>query len=293
MQWWTLLHEFATFRYAFAAGLIVAVVCSVLSVFVVLRRMAFVGQGISHAGFGGIGLATLLGLTAPVPQMAMVLAFCIGSGFLIAMLSRKQRIEADTAIGILLVAAMAVGVLATDLSVTLGEYAWYQQWVGQATARPSFEKLLFGSMLTTGPTQLTIIAITAIVVLAILALVRRPITFACFDPTSANVFGVRTTLMHHLLLVLLSLTVVICIHVVGFLLVSAMLVIPAATALMLSQRLVRVMIISVAVGVLGTSGGLILALEHGRLSSGASIAIALCAIFSLVYLRDRVLKRGT
>src|SRR6185436_17351355 len=106
------------------AGLAMALMCSVLSVLVVLKRLAFIGQGISHAAFGGIGLAAVLGLTAAVgkaapmhgvPQFAIVLVFCLGAALLIGLISQRGNGEAgthaDTAIGIVLVGSMALGAI--------------------------------------------------------------------------------------------------------------------------------------------------------------------------------------
>ena len=103
----------------FVAGLAIAALCGSLSVLVVLRRLAFVGQGISHAALGGIGVAAALGLlvtgsardTGPraIAQFGVVLGFCLGAGLLISVLSHKRRSQADTAIGVVLVSSMALG----------------------------------------------------------------------------------------------------------------------------------------------------------------------------------------
>lgn len=278
-----IFHDLATypvFRHALITGIAIAVVCSLLSVIVVLKRMAFIGQGISHAGFGGIGTAILLGFVAGVAQDLMVLAFCIATGILIGVLARRQRVEADTAIGIVLVAAMAWGVLMTDLSVALQErVAWYADHVAADTPPPSFERLLFGSLTSVTRTDMWTAVIVALAVVGVLASLSKEMLFFAFDETASRVFGVPTRALYYLLLVLLSLTIVVSIRLVGFVLVSALLVLPAATALQLSQRLGAVLGWSLAAGLVGVVGGLWLSLEAGDLSSGPCIVAVLCVLF--------------
>jgi len=278
-----LLVGYPMFRDALITGAAVGIVCSLLSVIVVLKRLAFIGQGISHAGFGGVGTAVLLGVAPGVPQDLLVLLFCVGAAILIGALSRRRAVEVDSAIGILLVAAMAWGVLATDLSAALGQYAWYVQLVGPPQARPGFEALLFGSLLSVGSGQMLMaLALCATVIVAFIATLKE-ILFYTFDETSSRVFGVRTTVVHYLLLGLLSLTIVISIRLVGFVLVSALLVLPGATANLLTRRLRWAFALSLAVGMIGTVGGLLVSLEVGNLSSGPCIVVVLCIIFVVGY----------
>ncbi|MFW6059281.1 MAG: metal ABC transporter permease [Phycisphaeraceae bacterium] len=271
------------FQDALIAGVAIAVVCSVLSVIVVLKRMAFIGQGISHAGFGGIGTAILLGVAAGRAQDALVLAFCVGTGVAIGVLARRGRIEADSAIGILLVGAMAWGVLMTDLSVVLQRYDWYAQWFALDARPAGFEQLLFGSLLSVTRADMWAAIIVAAAVVATLGALAKEMVFFTFDETVSRVFGVRTGVLYYLLLVLLSLTIMVSIRLVGFVLVSALLVIPGATALQLSARLGRVVLWSLAVGLVGVVGGLRLSLWAGELSSGPCIVGMLCVIFAVVF----------
>ena len=138
---------------ALVAAVAVGLVCSLLSVIVVLKRMAFIGQGISHAGFGGVGTAALLGFTGSIYHWQhdlIVLAFCLGTGLLIGVLSRARRIETDTAIGILLSATMAWGVLAQNLRVEWQTWPAYREFVGGGGYTPPWEAILFGSLLNVG-----------------------------------------------------------------------------------------------------------------------------------------------
>ncbi|MFA9477090.1 metal ABC transporter permease [Phycisphaerales bacterium AB-hyl4] len=310
MQFIDDLINFAVFRHALLTGLMVGVVCSVLSVIVVLKRMAFIGQGISHAGFGGVGTAVLIGpavgslfalpmldrlpwwLRDAVPAFDdfVVLAFCIATAVLIGVMTRRRQLEADSAIGILLAGTMAWGVLMTNIATTLHDTDWWVTRFGVRGAVPSFEQLLFGSLMSVSFEDMWTALVLGLLVLTLLAVLAKEMLFFAFDETAARVFGVRTTVMYYLLLVLLSLTIVMSMRLVGFVLVSALLVIPGATAVLVSQRLGRVLVLAVAVGVLGVAGGLVLSLEL-NLSSGATIVGVLCAIFGVTYVGRAGLNR--
>lgn len=283
-----LLLAYPTFRNALITAVAVGTVCSLLSVIVVLKRFAFIGQGISHAGFGGIGTAILLGITPGLGQDLIVLIFCLTTAVLIGSLSRRRTVEVDSAIGILLVAAMAWGVLATDLAATLEQYPWYLRLVGGAHARPGFESLLFGSLLSVGPTDTVVAVILATAVLVTFLLLLKQITFYTFDETVAQVFGIPAALIHYLLLILLALTIVLSIRLIGFILVSALLVLPGATANLLTRRWSTVFVASLVTGLAGVLGGLWLSLETGNLSSGPCVVLALCGLFMLALVGRRV-----
>ena len=275
---WLQQYEFA--RHALIAGVAVGTVCSLLSVVVVLKRMAFIGEGVSHAGFGGVGTALILGLGG-MSQDAVVMMFCVMTGVLIGVLSRKRHVEPDSAIGILLVLAMALGVLLTDVWRNVRSEPWYVERFGVPSNPPSFEQLLFGSLLTISPTHMWLaVGLSAAIVLTLVLFYKEILFFTFAEPVSA-VFGVRTGPIYYLLLVLLSLTIVLSMKLAGFLLVSALLVIPGATALLWSRKMSVVLIVSWCVGMAGVVGGLLLSLEVGHLSSGPCIVAVLGTIFGL------------
>jgi ABC-type Mn2+/Zn2+ transport system permease subunit len=276
------------FREALVAGLAVGTVCSLLSVIVVLKRMAFIGEGIAHAGFGGIGTALILGFTAgrgggTWQTDLIVLAFCLATALVIGMLSRRRHVEADSAIGILLVAAMAWGVLMNDLHAQFRYADWYIHLFGPPRAAPNLEALLFGSLLNVGPYDMWLAIGSAAVILAVLVALFKEIVFYAFDETVSRVFGVRTAAIHYVLLALLAVAIVLTVRLAGIVLVTALLVIPGATANLLSRRLGRVIIIAWLVGIVGVVGGLALSLELGNLSTGPCIVAVLCAQFAAAY----------
>jgi len=279
-----LQHAFA--QQALVAAVAVGTVCSILSVVVVLKRMAFIGQGISHAGFGGVGLALFLGLGSGLAQDAVVTLFCLAAAMIIALMSRRRRVEADTAIGVLLAASMALGILLNSLR----RADWYQAWMGRTPAA-SFEQVLFGSILSVGRTGMIMSIIVAVIVLVIAFILSKEMLFYTFDESTSRVFGVRTTAMHLTLLAMLTVTIVTSMKLAGVILVTALLVIPGATALRLSHRLGRVMALSWAVGTFSTVAGLLLSFQFGTLPPGPLIVGVLCVFFTLAHVWAAVRER--
>ncbi len=283
-----ILHQ-SYAQQALVTGIAVGTVCSLLSVVVVLKRMAFIGQGISHAGFGGMGLAIFLGL-AGWQQDALLFVFCLATGLIIGLLSRRRRVDADTAIGILLVAAMAIGVILTDLRTSLRGTPWYDTRFASDTFIPPIESMLFGSLLLIDTTAMWWTLGLSVLIVVVCAAFFKEIVFFTFDERVSRVFGVPTNLIYYLLLIALSLTIVLSIRVVGVLLVTALLVIPGATALLLTRRLAGVLAVSWGVGMVGVVGGLVVALQLGEFSTGACIVAVLCLLFATAFASRAVLR---
>lgn len=268
------------------AAVALALLCSMLSVLVVLKRMAFIGQGISHAGFGGIGLAAVFGLAsaslspgATIAQFVVVLAFCIASALGVGILSSPQKqgeTHEDTAIGIVLVLSMAIG------SVLVGIYSPRFQW----------ESFLFGYLLNTGWADAWVAVGVSAGVLGALFWARRPLAFWAFDPRAAEAFGVRTGAVRVLLLVLLAVATVTAMRLAGVVLASALLILPGAASLKLSSRFGVVMGLSVACAVAGVLAGLVLSFETNW-PPGPSIVFALTAVYLASSVAGRVAAAPT
>jgi ABC-type Mn2+/Zn2+ transport system permease subunit len=287
MQTLELLIERDYALHALIAAVAIGVVCSLLSVIVVLKRMAFIGQGISHAGFGGVGAAALLGYTGSayaIQHDVVVFAFCLGSALLIGALTRSKLVEADTAIGVLLAGTMAFGVLAQNLRVHWQE-TWpaYRDFIGEAGYPQSWESILFGSLFNVDRAGMMTALGLVIAITTICFALRRHLLFFTFDSTASRVFGVRTGALHYLLMTLLAIVVVVSIRLVGLIMVSALLVLPGATALLISRRIQTVIGASLIVGALGAGLGVVLSLEVGTLSPGPCIVAVLALEFGLAY----------
>lgn len=260
-------------------GLGVAVLCAVLSVLVVLKRLAFIGQGISHAAFGGIGVAALLGLVGQstaaaggldaMQQFAVVVAFCLGAALLIAWLSQRGKTESDTIIGIILVGAMAAGAIFIQIAARTGH-----------PGNISWESMLFGSILNVGAADALVAWCVTGVVLLAMWWTRRRMLFWAFDEPVAAACGVRGGAMKVLLMTLLALATVTTMKLAGVVLATALLVLPGASALLLSARLWLVVTLSVALGVMGVGAGLVASFELDW-PTGPCIVGVLCGIFGV------------
>ena len=256
---------------AFAAGAILAVVLPMISFFVVLRRFSFIGVGVAHSAFGGVALGSLLG----VSPVGTAIPFAVGVANVIGVVSRRGRLGIDTAIGIFFSLTMALGILFIGLSD-----AYNVDLFGY----------LFGNILAVTSADLALSAGLGALVMAVLLLLFKEFLFTAYDPEVARASGLPVERLDHLLLTLLALAVVLSIKVVGIVLVSALLVIPGATALQLTRRYVAAVLLSIVTGLLSTLGGLVLS-YYADLASGATI-VAVAAFLFFLALLARPRRRG-
>jgi ABC-type Mn2+/Zn2+ transport system permease subunit len=251
--------EFAFMQRALVAAALIGAVCAVVGVYVVLRGLSFIGAGIAHASFGGVALGFLLGVNPVLTAIAFCLAIAWGIGFV----ARKGRVREDTAIGIFFASSMALGILFIGLmrgyNVDLFGY-------------------LFGSILAVTPQDVWIIASLGAGVLLVVGAFYKDLLFVIFDPQMAEVTGVPAGKLYFLLLSLIALTVVLSIKVVGIVLVSALIVTPAAAAYQLSEDFRRMMALAVVIGVTSAVGGLMLSYWLNT-ASGATIVLLATLIF--------------
>jgi len=252
---------FQFMRYALIAGLMVSVMCALISSFVVLKRLSFLGAGISHAAFGGVALGVLLGIN----PLYSALGFTWVLTMIIGYVSRTGHLSEDTAIGIAYVAAMALG------TIFLGFARSY-----------NFDVFgyLFGNILAVTETDLHITAALGAVVLAALGLFHKELVFLAFDEEMAQVVGLPVRFLYYMLLSVMALTVVIAIKVVGIVLVSALLVLPGATSLQLTKNIVPMVALSLVCGLASTLSGLYLSYTLD-LASGATIVLTATVLFGV------------
>jgi zinc transport system permease protein len=249
---------------AFIAGLAMALFAGFISVFVVLRRVSFLGSGISHAAFGGVAI----GFFAGINPLVTALLYCIAVSFAIEAISTRGKLAEDTAIGIFFSGSMAMGVLLLSLSkkYTVDLFGY-----------------LFGSILAISREEAYLAVILAAVVICVFIVIMRDLLFITFNEELALVNGLPVRLIKSLFLVSMAIAIVIGIKVVGVILISALFVIPGATAKVLSQRFYPMLTISSAVAVVSTAAGLIVSYVYD-LTPGGSIVIILCLFFAVAFL---------
>lgn len=252
---------------ALLGGAVTAAACALLSVFVVLKRMAFVGQGVSHAAFGGVALAVLLGF----PPSLGALIFAVATGIGIGVVSRNRQVAEDSTIGIFLSTAMALGLI--FLGMKEGSTA-------------DLFGYLFGSILTILPSDIPMMLALGGGVFVLLLLFIKELYFYVFDEEMARVSGLPVDALYFGLLVVLAVTVVVSIKLMGAILVTALLILPGATARLWTSNIVRLMFGATALGVLGVVIGL-LGSYLLDLSPGATVVLLLFLVFVVSLLATR------
>ena len=256
-------YEFAFFRNGIVVATIAGALCGVLGVFVVLRGLSYIGHGLSHAVFGGAAGSAVLGINYFVGAGL----WGVISGVLIGRISRRRIIGADAAIGVVTTASFAVGL------ALLNRY-------GQA--KRSIEAVLFGSVLGVKTSDIIAVTVVSILVVAVVVLLYRKMLYATFDPDVARVSSVRVEWIELLLMVMLSLTIIVTMRVIGTLLISALLVIPAATARMMTNSFAKMLWISPVLGALAGFLGMNVA-YHLDTAASASIILVSAAGFIVMY----------
>ena len=256
------------YRYDFFTnGVLVATIagalCGLLGVFVVLRGMSYIGHGLSHAVFGGAAASAVMGLNYFVGAGI----WGVTSGVIIGRIARRRLIGADAAIGVVTTASFAMGL------ALLNRY-------GQA--KKSIEAVLFGSVLGVQTVDIIAVSLVAIATALIVFGLYRHLLFATFDPEVAQVSGVSVAWVEALLMGMLSLTILVTMRVIGTLLISALLVIPASVARMLTNSFSRMLWISPLVGATSAFIGMNLA-YHVDTSASATIILVGTLQFIVVY----------
>ncbi len=263
--------EFEFFRNGLIVATLAGFVCGVIGVYVVLRGMSYIGHGLSHAVFGGAAAAAVI----EVNYFLGAGLWGVLSGLLIGKVARRRILGADAAIGVVTTASFALGI------VLFNKF-------GQA--RRSLDAVLFGDVLGVQLSDVWAVIGTTIAVLAVLTLGYRRLLFATFDPDVAEVSGVSVARSEAVIMILLSLTILVTMRVIGVLLISALLVIPASIARMLTNSFARMLFIAPAIGAVSCFVGMN-ASYHLDTSSGATIILVDAIAFGAVFVATGVAGR--
>ena len=235
---WVQILQSPFMQHALLGGSLVAIAAGLLGYFVITRQNAFAAHALAHIGFPGATGAILIG----VPVTLGLAVFCVGGGLLIGLFGQRVA-DREMATGTILALATALGVLFASL----------------ASANASTTtSVLFGNLLAISENQLMIYGAFTLAVVGTLAVLARPLVFASVDPAVAEARGVPVRALGLAFIVLLALTITMAVQVVGTLLLFALVVTPAATALRITARPVRVALISVALALGAVWGGLVL-----------------------------------
>lgn len=247
---------------ALLAALLVGTLCSVISFFVILKRLSFLGAGISHTALGGIAIGLVTGLD-PVLTGSI---FALGTAMSTGHISRLGKISEDTVIGIFYASGMALGIAL--ISSFKGYY-------------PELFSLLFGNILAVSARDLQVLALVLVVVMVFVIVFFKELLAICFDEEMAIAGGLPVGPLYMGLLATIGLTIMVSIQLVGVVLVAALLVIPGAAAYRLSNNYRSMLLYALIIGLSGSFGGLFVSYYY-PVPPGAAIVLIMAAIFALV-----------
>ena len=263
MGWLTDPLALELFQRALIAAVLMGATCGAIGAYVVLRRLAFIGDALSHAVFPGVVLAYVAGVSIFAGAMIAGALTSVA----IAVVSRGQRIREDTAIGIFFAGAFALGI------VLISTQTGYQR---------DLSAFLVGDLLGAGWDEIAVSAVTGLAVVGVLVALRKELLLTSFDRVYAQALGYPVFALELLLLLLLTATIVVSLSAVGIILVLAMLVTPAATARLLVDRFTPMMILGAVLGALyGVVGWYVS--YHLAWSPGGAIVLVATLAFLLAF----------
>lgn len=266
------IFEYTFINHAVLAALFSSIICGILGAYIVSKRMVFISGGITHASFGGIGMAFYFGINPFVGAAIFALISALG----IEWFSKKGNIRNDSSIGILWSLGMAIGII--FVYVTPG-------------FTPNLMSYLFGSILTVSLSELYIMMGLALLVILFFTLFFRPILFYAFDENFAKSQKAPVELLHYLIILLIALGIVINIKVAGIILVMSMLTLPQNTANLFSNNFKQIILYSILISFVGTMTGLAGSFWLG-IPSGASIIFTLTLIFFIAKVTKIIIDRN-
>jgi ABC-type Mn2+/Zn2+ transport system permease subunit len=263
VSWFTDPLQYEFFQRGLIVAILVGGLCGTIGTMIVLRRMSYIGHGLSHAVFGGAVVAYLINVN-----------FYLGAGlwgFLSALLinatARRRRVGADAAIGIVTTASFALGVALISRTRSFTR---------------NFDAALFGNILGVTETDIAVIAGVTVAVAICGFVFYRQLLFTAFDSEMAQVFGVPSQWVDAGFALALAATIVASMNIVGVTLIAAAIVIPPSTARLLTDEFGRMMILSSAIGAASGAIGMFLS-YHEDISSGSAIVLLAAAIFAITY----------
>jgi len=244
---------------ALEAGILVSIASAIVGTLIVLRGLAFIGDALAHGVLPGIAVALLLHIPSIVGAAAGALVMIGGIG----LITRRSRLSSDTAIGLLFVGMLALGVVIVSRSTT---------FTGDLV------RVLFGEVLGISPAALGVQLSATLLIGAAAAICHRPFLLLCFNPEQAQVAGFSVRRYHTIMLLMIAVTVIVSFQTVGTLLVFGMLLAPAGTAALFARRLGTMMVWAALFGAVSVYAGLLVS-YHCNTAAGSTIVLVATAIF--------------
>ena len=258
---------------ALITALIVTIVAGFLGTFLLVQNLALIGDGLAHVSFGGVAIGLVLGATSP---LWYALLFCVISSILIYELQSREILTGDASIAIFLTGMLGLGLVILR--------------IGDIGMTAEVESYLFGNLLLITDAELDLIAYIALISILFLLTLRSGLLAITIDPVSARVQGIPVRGIGLLFSVITALVVVSLVKVIGALLVTALLVTPAATAQLVGRSFRSCLIWTQFFGIVSVLGGLYFSAELDT-GSGAMIAVVAAFVFAIVVISKAVIQR--
>jgi len=257
------LMNYEFLQRAFVTSVVVGIICGIIGSFIILRGMALMGDAISHAILPGVAISYMLGIN----YFYGAVFFGILTAFGIGVVSQHSRIKNDASIGIVFTAFFALGIIL----------------IGKAQTATDLTQILFGNVLSVRTSDMVITIIIGIIIIMCVIIFYKELLVSTFDETLAASYGLPTKWIHYGIMLLLTLATVASLQTVGVVLVVAMLITPASTAYLLTNRFSIMIVLSSFFGALSSVIGLYISFKY-NLSSGAVNVIAATIIFMIVFI---------
>jgi zinc transport system permease protein len=253
---------------AFVISIIIAVLCSVLSIFIVLKKISLIGDGLAHTAFGGLAIGYYTGF---IPLWVAGITVVLGSlGITKAM--RSTKISSDAAVAVFLQLGLAAGIVLLSVARGFGI---------------NLESLLFGSVLLVDFDQIITAAVIAVITLGVIFLFFKELVYVTFDETQARAAGIKTWFFDYLISVLAGIVVIVAIPIVGVLLISALLVLPALISIQVAKSFKQTVVLSPILGIITVTLGLLISIVIDA-APGGTIVLTGLAILAAVFAGKRV-----
>ncbi len=257
------LQQYQFLQNALITSIMVGIICGVIGSFIIMRGMALMGDAISHAVLPGVAISYMLGINYFYGAVFFGIVTAVGIG----VVSQNSRIKSDSAIGIVFSAFFALGVIL----------------ISKAQTATDLTQILFGSVLSVRPSDMIMTLIISVIVLLVVFLFYKELLISTFDATMAAAYGLPTKWIHYGIMVLLTLTTVASLQTVGVILVVAMLITPASTAYLLTNKFSMMITLAAFFGALSSVIGLYISSEY-NLESGAVIVLVATILFLLAFI---------
>ena len=257
------LAEYTFLQRSFITSIWVGVISGLIGSFIIMRGMALMGDAISHAILPGIAISYMLGVNYFYGAVLFGVLATIGIGAI----SQHSRIKHDSSIGIVFTAFFALGVILVSKTPTATDLT----------------QILFGNVLSVRPSDMWLTIGLGVVIILVVLLFYKELLISTFDETMAQVYGLKTKLIHYVIMILLTMATVASLQTVGVVLVVAMLITQAATAYLLTNRFSIMLLLAAFFGAISSVIGLYFSVTY-NLPSGAIIVLVATVLFLIAFL---------